>query len=111
MEPIDGQVWRTGANEATIFEVDKDVTVEGKSLEGGKYGLFTIVNGDDWTIIFNKNWNQWGAFSYKSDDDVLRVNVKATKADPYAEKFTINISEAGVVTLLLGDRKVGFTVK
>ncbi|HUM97322.1 MAG TPA: DUF2911 domain-containing protein [Chitinophagaceae bacterium] len=111
LEPMDGQVWRTGANEATIFEVDKDVTVEGKSLEEGKYGLFTIVNGDDWTIIFNKNWNQWGAFSYKSDDDVLRVNVKATKADPYAEKFTINISEAGVVTLLWGDRKVEFTVK
>jgi len=41
----------------------------------------------------------------------LRVNVKATKADPYAEKFTINISEAGVVTLLWGDRKVEFTVK
>jgi len=111
LEPMDGQVWRTGANEATIFEVDKDVTVEGKSLEEGKYGLFTIVNGDDWTIIFNKNWNQWGAFSYKSDDDVLRVNVKATKADPYAEKFIINISEAGVVTLLWGDRKVEFTVK
>jgi hypothetical protein len=40
------------------------------------------VNGDEWTIIFNKNWNQWGAFSYKEDEDVLRVKIKASKADP-----------------------------
>ena len=111
LEPKDGVVWRTGANEATIFEVDKDVTVEGKPLEEGKYGLFTLVSGDEWTIIFNKNWNQWGAFSYKEDEDVLRVKVKASKADPFAEQFTINISEEGVITLLWGDRKVTFTVK
>jgi hypothetical protein len=69
------------------------------------------VNGDEWTIIFNKNWNQWGAFSYKEDEDVLRVKIKASKADPFAEQFTIIISEEGVVTLLWGDRKVAFTVK
>lgn len=111
LEPMDGKVWRTGANEATVFEVDKDVTVEGKPLEEGKYGLFTLVNGDDWTIIFNKTWKQWGAFSYKEDDDALRVTVKAGKADPFAEKFTISISETGTVTLLWGDRKVEFHVK
>ncbi|HWR34052.1 MAG TPA: DUF2911 domain-containing protein [Chitinophagaceae bacterium] len=111
LEPKDGKVWRTGANEATVFEVDKDVKVEGKALPAGKYGLFTLVNGDDWTIIFNKTWNQWGAFNYKEDDDALRVTVKAGKADPFAEKFTITISEAGAVTFMWGDRKVEFEVK
>src|SRR5689334_12055743 len=56
LEPMDGQVWRTGANEATVFEISKDVKIEGKSLPAGKYGLFTLVNGDEWTIIFNKTW-------------------------------------------------------
>ena len=111
LEPMEGQVWRTGANEATVFEVDKDVKVEGKALPAGKYGLFTLVNGDDWTIIFNKTWDQWGAFNYKEADDALRVTVKAGKSDPFAEKFTITISEAGTVTLLWGDRKVEFGVK
>lgn len=111
LEPMDGQVWRTGANEATVFETDKDITVEGKPLEEGKYGLFTLVNGDEWTIIFNKTWKQWGAFSYKEEDDALRVKVKATRADAFAEKFTISISGAGVVTMLWGDRKVQFNVK
>ena len=69
LEPKDGAVWRTGANEATVFEVDKDVMVEGKALPKGKYGLFTLVNGDDWTIIFNKTWKQWGAFTYKDADE------------------------------------------
>ena len=111
LEPMDGKVWRTGANEATIFEVDKDVKVEGKVLPAGKYGLFTLVNGDEWTIIFNKMWDQWGAFGYKEADDALRVSVKAGKADPFAEKFTITISETGTVTLLWGDRRVEFGVK
>ncbi|MBI5856833.1 MAG: DUF2911 domain-containing protein [Sphingobacteriales bacterium] len=111
LEPMDGQVWRTGANEATTFEVDKDVMVEGKALPAGKYALFTLVNGDGWTIIFNKTWNQWGAFNYKEADDALRVYAKATRADPFAEKFTITVSETGTVTLLWGDRKVEFGVK
>lgn len=111
LEPKAGVVWRTGANEATVFEIDKDVAVEGKMLPKGKYGLFSIMNGDDWTIIFNKTWNQWGAFSYKEADDVLRINVKAAKADPFAEKLTFLINESGLVSLLWGDKKVQFTIK
>ena len=111
LEPKAGEVWRTGANEATVFEVDKDVMVEGMALPKGKYGLFTLVNGDTWTIIFNKTWNQWGAFSYKKADDILRVNVKAGKADPFAEKMAFTISPKGKVSLVWGDTKVDFTVK
>ena len=86
LEPLDGKVWRTGANEATIFEINKDVTVEGKALAAGKYGLFTIVNGDEWTIIFNKTWNQTGAFNYKEADDALRVKVKAVRQKRFLKK-------------------------
>lgn len=111
LEPMAGQVWRTGANEATVFEVDKDVMVEGKALPKGKYGLFSIMNGDDWTIIFNKTWNQWGAFKYNQADDVLRVNVKAKKLDPASEKMTFTVSAQGVVALLWSNVEVNFTVK
>ena len=111
LEPKPGEVWRTGANEATVFEVDKDIWVEGKLLPKGKYGLFTLVNGDTWTIIFNKTWKQWGAFNYKEADDALRVNVKAGKAEPFAEKMTFAITPEGKISLSWGDTKVVFEVK
>ena len=111
LEPIDGKVWRTGANEATVFEINKNVKVEGKALAAGKYGLFTIVNGDEWTIIFNKSWNQTGAFDYKQADDVLRVKVKAGKANPFSERMTFVINKSGKVSLMWGDRQVDFNVK
>lgn len=111
LEPTEGKVWRTGANEATVFEINKDVKVEGKSLPAGKYGLFTIMDGDEWTIIFNKTWSQWGAFNYKEADDALRVKVKGSKADTFAEKMTFSVSKAGKVTLVWADKKVDFTVK
>ncbi len=59
LEPY-GKVWRAGANEATTFEVDKDVKIEGQSLPAGKYGFFAIPDEKEWTIIFNKVPNQWG---------------------------------------------------
>jgi hypothetical protein len=85
--------------------------VEGKALPKGKYGLFTLVNGDDWTIIFNKTWKQWGAFKYNAADDQLRVNVKAGKANPFAEKMTFTIDASGKVSLVWADVQVDFTVK
>ena len=111
LEPMAGKVWRAGANEATVFEVSKNVKIEDKDLPAGKYGLFTIVDGDEWTIIFNKTWNQWGAFNYKEADDVLRVKVKASKAKDIAEKLTYTVEKNGKVTLLWGDKMVEFKVK
>lgn len=111
LEPMEGKVWRTGANEATVFEVDKNVQAEGQSLAAGKYGLFTIKNGDEWTIIFNKTWNQWGAFNYKEAEDVLRIKVKAGKANPFAEKMTFTIDKSGKVSLMWGDVQVDFNVQ
>jgi len=98
LEPLPGKVWRTGADSATAFEINKDVKVEGKSLAAGRYALFTIANGDDWTIIFNKDVHKWGAFSYKESAAV-------------AEKFTITVSKAGKVDLLWGNSDVAFKVE
>lgn len=110
LEPKDGSVWRTGANEATVFETSKDVTINGQKLPAGKYSLFTLTNAGEWTIIFNKTWNQWGAFDYKQSDDVLRVKAKTTQGAA-TEKFTVKIDKAGTVTLLWGTNNVSFMVK
>ena len=101
-----GKTWRTGANEATVFETDKAITVQGKKLPAGKYGLFTIFNGNDVTVIFSKTWNQWGAFKYNEADDQLRIKTKATDEKSSSEKMIFKISPAGVVTLLWGPKKV-----
>ncbi|MDX1672822.1 MAG: DUF2911 domain-containing protein [Balneolaceae bacterium] len=69
------KVWRTGANEATTITFSKDVMIEGKKLEAGTYGLFTIPGEKNWTVIFNNVPNQWGAFDYDSAEDALRVKV------------------------------------
>jgi hypothetical protein len=111
LEPKDGMVWRTGANEATVFETDKDVKINGQSLPAGKYGFFTISGKDEWTIIFNKTWDQWGAYDYKEADDVLRVKVKPGKAAAFAEKMTFTVDKNGAVNLLWGNIQVGFDVK
>lgn len=111
LEPMEGKVWRTGANNATVFESDKDIVVEGKSLPAGKYGLFSIVNKGEWTIIFNKTWKQWGAFQYKEADDVLRVTVKGAKAEAFSERMTFTIDKSGTVSMLWGDNKVDVHIK
>ena len=111
LEPKDGEVWRTGANEATVFETSKALKINGKELPAGKYGLFSLSGKDNWTIIFNKTWNQWGAFKYKDADDVLRITAVKEKAKPFAEKMTFTIDKNGMVTLLWGDNKVSFTAQ
>jgi hypothetical protein len=105
-----GKVWRTGANEATTFEVDKNVKIEGKELPKGKYALFTIPGENEWTIIFNKTANQWGAYDYKEGDDALRVTVKPSKTDKFVETFTISV-EGNKVVLQWENTKVAFAVK
>lgn len=105
-----GEVWRTGANEATVFETNKSVQIEGKTLPAGKYSLYTVPGADQWTIIFNETWKQWGTV-YKQDQDVLRVDVKPARAPSATEKMTFNIAKDGTVSLLWGFTKVDFQVK
>lgn len=105
-----GEVWRTGANAATTFTIDHDIQVEGKLLPAGKYELFTIPREKEWTIIFQKFARQWGAFSYKKENDVLRVNVPASRINPFVETFTIDV-EDDRVSLKWENTAVAFKVK
>jgi hypothetical protein len=77
-----GKVWRAGANENTTINFTDDVTVEGKPLAAGRYGLHTIPDKEQWTVIFSKNSTSWGSFSYDEKEDALRVTVK-----PHAAEF------------------------
>src|SRR5947208_12012062 len=71
-----GKVWRVGANENTTIEFSDPVSVEGKPLGKGTYGLHMIPNQDSWTVIFSKTNTTWGSYSYDQKEDVLRVDVK-----------------------------------
>lgn len=87
-----GKVWRTGANDATTIEFSSDVNIEGQALAKGKYALFTIPEENGWTIIFNKNPKQWGAYSYKQEEDVLRVKVKSQKSATFNEALKFEVA-------------------
>lgn len=72
-------VWRAGANEATNFIFSTNVTINGKPLKAGSYSFFAIPGKKEWTLIFNKVANQWGAFEYNEAEDALRIKVKPEK--------------------------------
>lgn len=92
-----GKVWRTGANEATIFETDADLRVGTQILPAGKYSLFTIPGENEWTVIFNKDAEQWGAYKYDASRDALRVNVKAEKSPVFHETLKMEISDNNLI--------------
>ena len=105
-----GQVWRAGANETTAFTLSADAQVGGKNLPAGKYALFVIPNEKEWTVVFNKTI-KWGAFSYKQEEDVLRINVPVRKSKTFAEQLTYTISLAGNVSLMWENAVIEFAVK
>ncbi|WP_422360221.1 DUF2911 domain-containing protein [Reichenbachiella sp.] len=70
-----GKVWRAGANAATVLSFDQDINIAGNKVAAGRYGLFIIPTEEKWTIILNRQWNQWGAYNYDSNEDVLRFKV------------------------------------
>ncbi|GAA4334944.1 hypothetical protein GCM10023149_42590 [Mucilaginibacter gynuensis] len=89
------QVWRAGANEATVFTTDKDIKVEGKVLPAGTYGFFTIPGEKEWTIIFNKVAKQWGAYKYDEKQDALRVTVKPVEKSEKSERLVYAVNSKG----------------
>lgn len=88
------EVWRTGANEATTFSVDKDITFGGEPLAAGTYSLFTIPEPDSWTVVLNETAEQWGAFDYDAGKDVLRVEASTKELGIGLEYFTISFDDA-----------------
>lgn len=89
------QVWRTGADEATTVQFDRDVKVEGQSLAAGTYSLFTIPGEAKWTVIFNKVAKQWGAYKYDAAEDALRVEV-TPQAHEHVEALEIAVDSDGL---------------
>ena len=104
-----GQVWRAGADEATTISFDKNVAIEGQALAAGRYGLFLIPTEGEWTVVFNKVADQWGAFKYDPASDALRIAVK-----PAAHEMveTLEYAVAGDRVEMRWDTvAVGFSVK
>lgn len=106
--------WRAGANENTVFSVSHDVAIEGQPLKAGRYGLHMIPGPEEWTVIFSKNADSWGSFSYDAAEDALRVKVKPSKAE-YNEWLTYEFidrkPEQATVALKWEELQVPFTVK
>jgi hypothetical protein len=71
-----GEVWRAGANQNTTIEFSDNVSVEGQALPKGRYGLHMLPTAETWTIIFSKMADAWGSYTYKQEEDALRVTVK-----------------------------------
>jgi Protein of unknown function (DUF2911) len=89
-----GQVWRAGANENTTIEFTDPVTIEGKALPKGIYGLHMIPGENEWTVIFSKNSTSWGSFTYNQAEDALRVTVKPQTAE-FREALTYDLDDVG----------------
>ena len=108
-----GQVWRAGANENTTIKFSDPVTIEGKPLPQGTYGLHMIPGEDEWTIIFSRNSTSWGSFTYDPAEDALRVTVKPQPTD-FHEALTYDFDDvspdSSVVTLRWEKLAVPFKV-
>jgi hypothetical protein len=109
------KVWRTGANEATLFKTDKEIKIEGKSLPAGTYSLYTIPGEKEWVFIFNSQTGQWGVKENEetTEDpakDVLRVTVKPEKSATFNERMKFDVGKNGF-SLLWENLKVPVSVK
>jgi hypothetical protein len=109
-----GEVWRAGANENTTIKFSTPVKIDGHELPAGTYGLQAIPTAGDWTVIFSKDANEWGAFSYKEADDALRIQVKPQPAE-LRERMAFDFDDvtdtSAKVVLQWEKLKVPFTVE
>jgi len=108
-------VWRAGANEATMFQVTDDVLINGQPLKAGTYSLEAVPGKDEWTIVFNNDPGQWGAFSYDEKKDALRVKTKPQAASENQEwlQYTFDpvTENSATVNLRWEKLRVPFTVE
>jgi len=90
-----GEVWRTGANEATTFVTTANLNIGGTSVPAGNYTIFTVPNQDSWKLIVNKKTGEWGIpYNYQSDE-LGRADMSVSKAGSPVEDFTISFDQAG----------------
>ena len=110
-----GEVWKSGTHKATWFETNKDLLIDNKVLKDGKYGLFTIPSKEEWTVIFNTNWDQFGEADYDQKDDVLRFKVKPEYTENAVENLIYKVARLsdseGKVSLSWENISIGFKLK
>ena len=98
-----GEVWQSGAHNATWIETNRDILINENLLKAGKYGFFTIPTKDKWTIILNKNWNQHGKDDYNENDDVLRFDVSPEISEEITEQLIYKVErlddKEGIISL------------
>jgi len=113
LAPI-GDVWRTGANGATKLTFSDPVTIGGKTLPAGSYGLFTIPGATEWTVIINTNSKGWGSFEYKEAEDLVRLKVAPETTGSTTETFSIGIeaitAQTAIIYLKWGKTKVNIPI-
>ena len=102
-------VWRLGANENTEIEFYKDAVFGGKKITKGRYSMFCIPTEENWTIILNKDTDNWGNFNYDSKKDVLRVTAPVQKIET-VENFTIYFDQFNNLTVMWDDVRVSLPV-
>ena len=90
-----GQIWRAGANEATTFVTDTDLTVGGTTVPAGSYTIFTIPGADKWTLAISKKTGEWGTAYPGADNDLARVDMKVSKLPSAVGNFTIAFDQSG----------------
>jgi len=90
-----GQVWRTGANEATTFVADADVIVDGQNVPAGSYTIFTVPEADKWTLVISKKTGEWGTDYPGPGEDLVRVPMSVSKTAGPVENFTIGFFQSG----------------
>lgn len=105
------KVWRTGANNATTIEVNKDVTINGQKLKAGKYAIFTIPSEAKWTIIFNSESDQWGSYNHNASKDILQIEVEPSQEDEVVERMRFDVTDKGEVNFAWEKLRFSFNVK
>ena len=110
LEPYD-KVWRTGANNATTIEVSENVKIGKNTMPKGKYALFTIPKkGDTWTVIINKEAEQWGAYNYKESEDLFRFDVKVERTLEINESLKFDVNGDGTVVFAWEYKSFNFKI-
>ncbi|NIS39133.1 DUF2911 domain-containing protein [Candidatus Saccharibacteria bacterium] len=109
------KIWRTGANEATTISFSDDAKINGQPIAAGKYALFTIPGKEEWTIIFNKEHEQWGTYNYNNEKDALRIQVKPETVSEHQERmafsFTNLQNNSATVELRWENLRVPFNIQ
>jgi hypothetical protein len=108
-------VWQAGAHNATWLETNKNLMIDGKTLPAGKYGFFTIPSKEEWTLIFNNNWEQHGKDEYNAKEDVLRFKVKPIISETITEHLVYKVKKTnnneGTISLAWEKVSVAFNFK